>query len=239
MSMSQRERLDEVDRLVSLEAALQASGHCPFALDPASGQITWLAGPQAQRLFGADAPGVDSLAAWLDRVHPDDRQALHARLLDCNFTAAAPAPLGSRHRLRGVAGAYRWIEMSVACHAGTAELLQVGTLQDVTPQREAEQRLALSALILETIREAVTITDRDGTILWVNAAFALLLGTAREPLAGQPLQRFSALSGARRIEQWQEIRDAISRRGAWQGRIDARRLDGVALASCGCTSIAT
>ncbi len=224
-------------RLASLQAALQASGHCPFELDPASGQLTWLAGPQAQRLFGADASQVDSLAAWLDRVHPDDRDAVRARLLGGSFTADVPAQPADLHRLRGAAGGYRWMEMSVARLAGDPGLRQVGTLQDVTPRRQAEQRLALSALILETIREAVTVTDLDGTILWANAAFALLLGTARESLAGQPLQRFSALSGARHIEQWQEMRDAITRRGAWQGRIDARRLDGAPLVTDACVSV--
>lgn len=237
MSNPWRTGLDEPGRLASLEVALQASGDCPFELDPASGRLRWLAGRQAQRLFGTAAGQPDSLAAWLVRVHPEDRDGVRDRLLDCQVEGEVPAPPRSRHRLRGATGDYRWIEMAVACVAGSAGLLRVGMLQDVTSLRLAEQRPALSALILETIREAVTVTDRAGTIVWANSAFALLLGAGREPLAGQPLQRFSALSGARRIEQWQEMRDAITRRGAWQGRVDARRLDGVPLVTDACVSV--
>ena len=71
----------------------------------------------------------------------------------------------------------------------------------------------------------MAVTERDGRILWANAAFGALVGVARDLLAGLDLQQFAAASGARRVEQRQAMRDALARRGAWRGRVDTRRQD--------------
>jgi len=219
----------------TLAAALQASGHHLFELDPRSGALSWPAGAGGG-VLGHPAAGLDSLAAWLELVHPQDRAALRAVLLDGRLEAD-PAAAVSCVRLRGACGEFRWVELRGARLVEAGRTLHVGTLLDVTPRRQAEQRLALSALILETIREAVTVTDRDGRILWANAAFGALLGLPRERLSGLDLQRFSAASEARRIEQLQQVRDAIARRGAWQGRVETCRHDGSALITEVCVSV--
>lgn len=103
---------------------------------------------------------------------------------------------------------------------------------------EAGPHFEFGAQVLDALREAVAVTDRDGGILWANAAFAALAGVPRTALAGRPLETFCAAPQARRIEQHQEIRDALARRGAWQGRIDLRRADGsVAATEAGVTML--
>jgi PAS domain S-box-containing protein len=218
-----------------LAAALRASGLVPFEYDPQSGRLAWLA-DAGQGVLGHPVAALGSLQAWLERVHPDDRAGLRADLLDGQLPSD-PAMPARRLRMRGAAGEYRWLELRGARLAEAGRTLHVGTIADVTPRRQSEQRLALCARILETIREAVTVTDRDGCILWANAAFGALVGIARDRLAGLDLQQFAAVSGARRIEQWQTMRDAIARRGAWQGRIDARHQDGSVVITDACVSV--
>ena len=206
----------------------------PFEFDPRSGRLGWPA-DDGRGLLGQPPAALASLQAWLELVHPEDRAALRADLL------AAPAQPGqagpaSRLRMRDSAGEYRCLEMRAARHEEAGHTISVGTLVDVTPRRQSELRLALCALILETIHEAVAVSDRDGRILWANAAFGALVGVARDRLVGLDLQQFAAAAGARLVEQRQAMRDAIARRGAWQGRLDARRHDGSILITEACVS---
>ncbi len=214
----------------ALAAALQASGHLLFELDPRSGALAWPACASGG-VLGHPPARLASLTAWLDIAHPEERAALRADLLDGRLETDPGQPAAC-FRLRNAAGEFRWIELRGTRFVARGRLadrermVHVGTLLDVTARRPAEPSGALSDRILERIREAVAVTDRNGRIRWANAAFGTLVGLPREPLAGSELQRFQGGSEARRIEQRQEIRDAVERRGVWQGRIDARRTDG-------------
>ena len=53
----------------------------------------------------------------------------------------------------------------------------VGT--DITERKRAEMELRLAASVFTHSREAILITDIDGTILDVNEAFAQITGNAR------------------------------------------------------------
>jgi PAS domain S-box-containing protein len=222
------------DQRVTLVAALQASGHVPFEFEPRSGRLAWPAIGEGG-VLGLPPRELDSLSAWLEWIHPEDREDLRIRLLD-GWLEADPLAPAVRLRMRSAAGDYRWLELHGARLADGGRIRHVGTLLDVTPRRQAEQRLALCALVLEAIREAVAVTDREGRVLWANAAFGLLVGVPRERLAGRDLQQFAAASGAHRIEQRQAMRDAIERRGAWEGRLDARHRDGSVRVTEACVS---
>jgi len=218
----------------TLAAALRSAGHVPFEFDPRSGRLGWPAGDGCG-VLGHPVAVLGSLHAWLELIHPEERAGLGALLLEGQLQTDPEAP-ASRLRMRNAAGQYRWLELRGACHVEGGRTLNVGTLVDVTPRRQSEQRLALCALILETLHDAVTVTDCDGRILWANAAFGALVGVSRDRLAGLDLQQFAAVSGARLVEQRQAMRDAIARRGAWQGRVDARRRDGSILITEACVS---
>lgn len=227
MSVTRLQASGGTSQRAALVAALQASGHQLFELDPRSGAMAWPAsGPVG--VLGHPAAAIDSLAAWLELVHPEDRATVRADLLDCRRETDPSLPAACA-RVRDARGEFRWIELRGARLVEAGRALCVGTLLDVTARRQAQQRLALSARILETIREAVAVADSEGRILWANAAFGALLGLPCERLTGLGLQQFSGAAEARRIEQLQDMRDAIARRGAWQGRVDARRHDGTAL----------
>ncbi len=59
-----------------------------------------------------------------------------------------------------------------------------GILRDVTAQRETERVRSLLAKALETAGESVLITDRDGTIEYVNRAFTEITGYDPEDAIG-------------------------------------------------------
>jgi PAS domain S-box-containing protein len=86
--------------------------------------------------------------------------------------------------------------------------------------RPIDPRLAQSALVLESLRDAVAVADPAGHIVWTNAAHARLYGLERDEAHGHPLQRFGVRGPVRELELAQEIRDALARRGHWSGRFD-------------------
>lgn len=238
MSVMPLQPLPGTRLLASLQAALRAAGGIAYEYEPLTGRLAWPS--SGSQVLGLAMGQLRSLDAWLERVHPDDRLLAHAAIVDARIAAggaaspssaaeagdAAEPPQPPSYRVRDAAGAWRWLESRGARLEIDGRLVCVGVLADVTDQRAALQRAALPARILESIREAVAVTDRDGLLVWANAAFARLVGAEPQALQGRALQSWCAASEAHRLEQHQEIRDTVMRRGAWHGRIDMRRGDG-------------
>ena len=56
----------------------------------------------------------------------------------------------------------------------------VGVALDATERKGMEDKLRLQSAALEAAAIGMVITDLEGTILWVNSAFATLTGYAAE-----------------------------------------------------------
>lgn len=70
--------------------------------------------------------------------------------------------------------------------------LVIGTAQDVTDRRRAEQDFAHQAmrlrLLLGSIKEGVLVADADGQVVEANPAAVAMLGLARPPRPTDPLK---------------------------------------------------
>ncbi len=72
----------------------------------------------------------------------------------------------------------------------------VGSLQDITERKQAEERLHLAASVFTHAREGIMITTADGTIIDVNDAFSRITGYSRDEVLGRnPRLLSSGLSG--------------------------------------------
>jgi diguanylate cyclase (GGDEF)-like protein/PAS domain S-box-containing protein len=83
---------------------------------------------------------------WLQRVHPEDRSALDAALVECKTGRCAT--LESEHRLRSDNGSYRWVRCRALAIPGapTPATRLVGSITDVTERRDLEEQLRHQAL---------------------------------------------------------------------------------------------
>jgi integral membrane sensor domain MASE1 len=81
------------------EAAIAASGQLMYELDPVSGSFHWTGDAARLGLTGA---GPSSLAAYLERVHPDDREGVRAAFLELAKGNQQRAAM--THRLVSAAG---------------------------------------------------------------------------------------------------------------------------------------
>ncbi len=87
-----------------------------------------------------------------------------------------------------------------------------------------QQLIHLSSEIFENSNEAIVITDVNGTILNVNAAYCRITGYGREEIIGEkPSKLKSGKHDAEFYAQmWQSLRD----KGVWAGEIWDRRKNG-------------
>jgi PAS domain S-box-containing protein len=99
-----------------------------------------------------------------------------------------------------------------------------GMILDITERKQAvEERIRLATAV-EQAAESVIISDRRGTIQYVNPAFERLSGFSSEDIVGK---NFRVLKSDRHDETfYQEMWKTITSGKAWGGRISNRMKDG-------------
>jgi PAS domain S-box-containing protein len=97
--------------------------------------------PQARRIFGYDQEQWKSSPGfWIDRIHPEDRDRVVAVNIATNRTGD---PYVAEYRFRIVDGSYRWLhdEAAIVRDPDGHPAYWQGVFIDITPQKEAEERL--------------------------------------------------------------------------------------------------
>ncbi len=98
-------------------------------------------------------------------------------------------------------------------------------IRDITERRQAERALRLQSAALTAAANPMVITDRGGTIQWVNTAFAEVTGYgAEESLGKNPRQLLR--SGVHEPTFYKDMWDTILGGAVWHGEITNRRKDG-------------
>jgi diguanylate cyclase (GGDEF)-like protein/PAS domain S-box-containing protein len=95
---------------------------------------------------------------------------------------------------------------------------------DITERRKTEERLRLSSKFFEETTEALVVTDLEGTIQDVNAAFEEMTGYSKEEAVGQNPRILK--SGRHDREFYKRMWQSIIETGNWQGEIWDRRKNG-------------
>ena len=91
-------------------------------------------------------------------------------------------------------------------------------------RRRAERRLSLQSTVMESVANAVVITDRSGVIEWINPAFTQLTGYTEAEALGRSTRLLNSgrQSKAFYAELWQTILGGT----VWRGEVINRRKDG-------------
>ena len=190
---SNRKHLAEISERSRIEARLKISDErLRLALDSTQiGIFEWQV-PVGQVYY---SPGLWSLLGyehshmpatvetWQALVHPDDLP-LYRRLTDSQL-AGDTGFTDPEYRVRTRSGTWRWIQMrskSVAAANDGRPTRIIGTVQDITARREAEQALRASqaearklSLVASKTDNPVIIGTPDGRIEWVNDAFCRVM----------------------------------------------------------------
>jgi PAS domain S-box-containing protein len=97
--------------------------------------------------------------------------------------------------------------------------------RDITERKRAEGNLRLQSAALNAAANAIIITDRNGTIEWINAAFTSLTGYGAEEAIGRN-PRELVKSGVHNQAFYKDLWDTILAGHVWHGELTNRRKDG-------------
>ena len=158
---------------------------------------------------------------WEDHIHPEDRE--RAVLYSLSETEAG-RDYTLEYRMLAANGGAVWLRdiVTVGKH-GSAHVTRRGVMFDVTAHKKASGERNLLAHAMRTVSEAVSISDMEDRIVFVNDSFLEMYGYTRgEMLSG-------SIGLVRSAKTPPELAAAIedgTRRGGWQGEVWNRRRDG-------------
>jgi PAS domain S-box-containing protein len=149
-----------------------------------------------------------SLAAIMERIHPDDHAEIQRRLGSSAADAPAPGPL--EYRFKGKDGAYRWLADSVTVvkDATGTPRYHVGIVRDISERKQMELRLRETerriTAVLNASTEPIMLLDRQGHMLVLNEAMARRIGKPAAGLIGQHAPSLHPLAQVRVRAEWLE-----------------------------------
>lgn len=97
-------------------------------------------------------------------------------------------------------------------------------VRDITERKQAETKLRLAANVFTHAREAILITEIDGTIIDVNDTFSRITGYSREEVLGKNPRLLN--SGRQSSEFYAAMWKELHEKGHWYGEMWNRRKDG-------------
>lgn len=110
----------------------------------------------------------------------------------------------------------------VTAPGGEKQILSV--VENISEQKQAEERIHLLASVFQYSGEAILISDRDNNIVEVNTAFTRMTGYTWEDVAGKNPRLLS--SGRNTAEEYADMWHHIQEQGQWQGELWDRHKDG-------------
>ncbi len=207
-----------------LRLALGAAHQGIFDCSPQTGECQ--VSPEYARILGHEpATFQETLALWLERMHPEDRQP-QAEAFD-RLARGEATEYETESRQLGADGAYRWIHTTgraVEWDAVGRPARVLGVRTDITRRKSAEAELRLRQLALEASANSVVITDHAGLVIWANAAFTKLTGYTLDEVRGQNLRLLK--SGQHDEAFYRQLWETVLAGAIWRGEITNRRKDG-------------
>ena len=179
---------------------------------------------QQFRLLGLD-PTTDQASHehWMAVVHPQDREWVDAEVRHAYVHGSA---LAIEYRVVHGDGVSRWVATigrpRRAADGGIDGM--VGILLDIDGRKQAEERLRLSAAVIDSTHDGVVVTDLEARIIAVNRAYCEITGYSEQQLLGQNPRMLQ--SGRHDPEFYQSMWEALVGTGHWQGEIWSRRSGG-------------
>ncbi|MFZ4478293.1 MAG: PAS domain S-box protein, partial [Rhodoferax sp.] len=175
-------------------------------------------------IFGITGDYPHTNQGWLDFMHPDFTEVLQNALSE---SVQNKKPFDSEYKIiRPRDGAQRWMhglgEIAYD-HRGKA-VSMVGTVQDITERKVAEEQLRKLSLAIEQSPNSIVITDIASRIEYVNDAFVKVTGYSREEAVGQTphILQSGKTPSKTYVRMWQ----ALGKGKVWKGEFCNRTKNG-------------
>ena len=145
-----------------------------------------------QGVFGYKKEEVGKTSKWwFERIHPEDSLKMSVKLY--SFLEQKTEKWQDEYRFQCADGSYKYVfdRGFLVKDKDGKPIRMIGAIQDVTKQKEEEQRLRLLETVITQTKDAVMITDIDTSqnvipnIIFVNSAFTDMTGYAAEEVIGK------------------------------------------------------
>lgn len=150
-------------------------------------------------VFGYDKDQVGfSSKWWFDKIHPEDSIKMSIRLY--SFIEQKTENWQDQYRFQCADKSYKYVldkGFLLKDENGKA-VRMIGAIQDITKQKEEEQRLKLLETVFTQSKDSIIITEANSIdekipkIIYVNPAFSSMSGYEFEEIAGKSADPFNS-----------------------------------------------
>ena len=179
------------------------------------------ANPSCVELFGFDDLESFLQTSVTERYqNPDDRKKYHTKLLRNGKVNHAVLQMQKENNKR--------LTVAVSSTLHYEDNLPVwidSTIQDISKQQRAEERLQMNSIVFEHTLEAVVISDENYKILTVNKAFSDITGYEKKEVIGKDFDLLWCDEEDMNL-QCQIILGELNQNGSWQGEVYKRHKNG-------------
>ena len=186
-----------------------------FHTDPA-GQCLYT-NARCQEIFGLSF--TDCLGnGWSQAVHPDDRAQV---LSDWLAAARTGQECDMQFRVRKANGEVRFVRArKKAMYSEAGQLIgYVGTEEDITERKRAEEQLREQAALLEHAQEAIIVCDPQERVVFWNPSAERIYGWQATEVIGRDMR--ADLYGAR-LPQMTQLLETLLAKGEGIGELQQR-----------------
>lgn len=152
--------------------------------------ISWNKGIES--VFGYNQENVGTTSKWwFDKIHPEDSIRMSIKLY--SFIEQKTEKWQDQYRFRCADGTYKYVldrGFLLKDEKGRA-IRMIGAIQDITKQKEEEQRLKLLETVITQSKDSILITEANSTshripkIVYVNPAFSEMSGYQSNEIIGK------------------------------------------------------
>ena len=157
--------------------------------------ITWNKG--IENVFGYKQEEVGMTSKWwFDKIHPEDSIKMSVKLY--SFIELKTEKWQDQYRFRCADGTYRYVlDRGFLLKDENGKVIRmIGAIQDITKQKEEEQRLKLLETVITQSKDSILIAEANSTegktprIVYVNPSFTKMSGHESDEVLGQELNFF-------------------------------------------------
>lgn len=152
-----------------------------------------------ESVFGYQSHEVgNSSTWWFDKIHPEDSIKMSIRLY--SFIEQKTEKWQDQYRFKCADNSYKYVlDRGFLLKDESGKVIRmIGAIQDITKQKEEEQRLKLLETVITQSKDSVMITESQSiinqipNIIYTNPAFSVMTGFKTEEVIGKSPNFFNS-----------------------------------------------
>lgn len=175
-------------------------------------KMTWNKGIEGVFGYKQDQIGKSS-EWWFENIHPEDSIKMSIKLY--SFIEQKTEKWQDQYRFKCADGSYKYVldRGFILKDENGKSVRMIGAIQDITKQKEEEQRLKLLETVITHTKDSVIITEPDlydgniPKIVYVNPAFSVMSGYDSNEIIGKSLNIFKGPNSDN--DEYDKLIDAI------------------------------